>query len=259
MKLALVTGGFRRLGAVIASRLASEGWALALHCREMADPDHDLAAILALHRTQWHGFAVDLADGAAITTLLPAIVRPFGRAPDLIVNNASRFVDDDASTVSVDALTAHMSVNLSAPVMLATGLSALLEAGRTGAVVNITDQRVRQPNGDQLSYTLSKQALAAATETLARALAPKIRVNAVAPGLTMPTEDYRPAQMVALEEMMPLRRLPEPDEIADAVLWLANAEAVTGQTLFVDGGAALRSFERDFIYLGSADTGRDQK
>jgi len=89
-------------------------------------------------------------------------------------------------------------------------------------------------------------------------LAPKVRVNAVAPGLTLPTEDYRPAQMVALEQMMPLERLPEPEQIADAVAWLASAETVTGQTIYVDGGASLRSFERDFMYLGSADTVPDQ-
>ena len=256
MKLALVTGGFRRLGAVIAARLASEGWTLALHCRDHAEPDHDLAAILALHGTQWHGFAADLTDGDAAATLLPRVVAHFGQAPGLIVNNASRFAHDDASSVTAAELAAHQAVNVTAPVLLATGLAAHLDAGKTGAVVNITDQRVRQPNGDQLSYTLSKQALAAATVTLARALAPKVRVNAVAPGLTLPTEDYRPAQMVVLEDMMPLKRLPEPDEIADAVLWLANAEAVTGQTLYVDGGAALKSFERDFIFLGFADTGQ---
>lgn len=259
MKLALVTGGFRRLGAIIAARLASEGWTLALHCREAAEPDHDLAAILALHRTQWHGFACDLSDGAAVGTLLPRIIRHFGQAPELIVNNASRFVHDDAATLSKGELTAHLAVNLSAPVLLATGLAAQTGEGRTGCVINITDQRVRQPNGDQLSYTLSKQALAAATETLARALAPKVRVNAVAPGLTLPTDDYRPAQMVALEAMMPLKRLPEPDEIADAVSWLAQAESVTGQTIYVDGGASLKNFERDFIFLGSAGTAPDRQ
>lgn len=259
MKLALVTGGFRRLGAAIAARLASEGWTLAMHCRDAAEPDHDLAAILALHRTQWHGFAANLTDSAAVTALLPRVVKHFGQAPDLVVNNASRFVHDDVESVSAMELAAHLAVNLTAPVLLATGLLAVLDPHKTGVVVNITDQRVRHPNGDQLSYTLSKQALAAATMTLARALAPRIRVNAVAPGLTLPTEDYRPAQMVALEEMMPLKRLPEPDEIADAVLWLANADAVTGQTLYVDGGAALKSYDRDFIFLGSEDTDPDQR
>lgn len=259
MKLALVTGGFSRLGAVIAARLASDGWTLALHCRETAEPDHDLAAILALHRTQWHGFACDLADGAAVGTLLPRIIRHFGQAPELIVNNASRFVHDDSTTLSEAELAAHLAVNLAAPILLATGLATHIGEGRSGVVINITDQRVRHPNGDQLSYTLSKQGLAAATTTLARALAPRVRVNAVAPGLTLPTEDYRPAQMVALEAIMPLKRLPEPDEIADAVSWLANAEAVTGQTIYVDGGASLKSFDRDFIYLGSADTAPDRQ
>lgn len=254
MKLALVTGGFRRLGAAIAARLASEGWTLALHCRTETEPDHDLAAILALQGTQWAGFIADLTDGEAVAGLLPQVARHFGRAPDLIVNNASRFVHDDVSSISPRELAAHHSVNVAAPVLLATGLAAMITADASAAIVNITDQRIRQPNGDQLSYTLSKQALDAATRTLALALAPRVRVNAVAPGLTLPTDDYRPAQMVALAEMMPLKRLPDPDEIADTVLWLAGAESVTGQTIYVDGGAALTRFERDFVFLGSANT-----
>lgn len=252
MKLALVTGGFRRLGAVIAARLASEGWTLALHCRAGTVPDHDLAAILAVNKTLWQGFSADLANGEAVTALLPRIAAHFGEPPSLIVNCASRFEYDDPASVTASELAAHHMVNVVAPVILATKLAG---AG-AGCVVNITDQRVRQPNADQLSYTLSKQALASATETLARALAPKVRVNAVAPGLTLPTEDYRPAQMVELADMMPLKRLPEPEEVADAVLWLASAESVTGQTIYVDGGASLRSFERDFLFLGSAGKGQ---
>jgi NAD(P)-dependent dehydrogenase (short-subunit alcohol dehydrogenase family) len=122
--------------------------------------------------------------------------------------------------------------------------------GQTATVINILDQRIRHPGGDQLSYTISKLALFGATETLARALAPKIRVNAVAPGLVIPTDDYLPSQMEALRAAMPLGRLPEPDDVADAVLWLASAEVVTGQTIFVDAGASLKSFERDFLFLG---------
>ena len=126
MKLALVTGGFRRLGAAIAARLASDGWTLALHCREASEPDHDLAAILALHQTRWQGFACDLSDGAAVSALLPRIVQHFGALPELIVNNASRFVADDFETLSHQELAVHMAVNLSAPVLLATGLAAQL-------------------------------------------------------------------------------------------------------------------------------------
>ncbi len=253
MKLALVTAGFRRIGAAIAARLAQEGWALALHGRVPKEPEAALAATMALHHTPWKGFVAELTDAQAIEQLLPDVAAHFGRYPDLIVNNASMFEWDDPDTVTPAALAAHYSVNLVTPVMLATGLAAALPDDARASVVNILDQRIRQPNRDQLSYTLSKQALAGATETLARALAPKLRVNAVAPGLTLPTEDYRPAQMVALERMMPLKRLPEPDDIADAVLWLAGAEATTGQVLFVDAGASLKSYDRDFLFLDGAE------
>ncbi len=253
MKLALVTGGLRRIGAVIAARLASEGYALALHCRKPTEPQSDLAAILATTGCDWHAFAADFADDAAAERTIADVIARFGRAPDLLVNNASHFSDDHWHDLTAPVLTQRMAINFTAPVMLTLALARSLGPGQTACVVNILDQRIRQPNGDQLSYTFSKQALAAATETLARALAPQIRVNAVAPGLTLPTDDYLPAQMVALEQAMPLGLLPEPDDIADAILWLADARATTGQTVFVDGGAALTSFERDFIHLEGQD------
>ncbi len=249
MKLALVTGGFRRLGGTIAARLANAGWALALHCHKHSEPDADLALALAANGTVWRGFQAELADGASVQALIPAVTAHFGRAPDLLVNSASRFEWDNPESITPQALAGHMAVNLSAPVLLATTLAAHLAPDQSAAIVNILDQRIRQPNADQLSYTLSKQALAGATDTLARALAPRVRVNAVAPGLTIPTDDYLPAQMVRLAAAMPLGLLPEPDDIADAVLWLAEARATTGQTIFVDGGASLKSFDRDFEFL----------
>lgn len=252
MKLALVTGGFHRVGATIAARLAEAGWALALHSRKYTEPDRDLAAMLSLHATQWCPVHADLSDADAVAQVLQQVEAHFGMLPSLLVNNASLFEWDDPSTLTAQTLADHFAVNLSAPVLLACSLAARVSEDAQAVVINILDQRIRQPNADQLSYTLSKQALAAATETLARALAPKVRVNAVAPGLTLPTEDYRPAQMVALQEMMPLKRLPEPDDVADAVLWLANAPATSGQIIFVDGGAALKSFDRDFKFLGES-------
>jgi pteridine reductase len=254
VKLALVTAGYHRLGAAIASHLASAGWTLALHSRKPTEPDQSLSAMMARHNSVWHGFEADLADGAQVTALLPRVRDHFGCLPSVIINNASLFDYDDPATVSPDALARHMAVNLSAPVLLATALSNLMgkvaDNETRACVINILDQRIRQPNADQLSYTLSKQALSGATETLARALAPRVRVNAVAPGLTLPTADYLPAQMAALEAMMPLGHLPEPEDIADAVMWLVGARATTGQTLFVDGGASLKSFDRDFVFLG---------
>jgi len=250
LKLALVTAGFHRLGATIAARLAEEGWALALHGRKEEKPDPALAAVLARQSTPWHSFIADLSDADAVQHLIPAVEAHFGKAPDLLVNNASRFDWDDAESVTQQSLGDHFNVNAAAPVALATAMAAHVAAGATAGVVNILDQRIRHPAGDQLSYTISKLALFGATETLARALAPKVRVNAVAPGLVIPTEDYLPSQMEALRAAMPLGRLPEPDDVADAVLWLAGAEVVTGQTIFVDAGASLKSFDRDFLFLG---------
>lgn len=250
MKLALVTAGFHRLGAAIAARLAENGWTLALHGRKPEAPDAALLSILTLHKTDWHAFIADLGDADEVQHLIPAIEAHFGKAPDLVVNNASMFEWDDAKSVTPAGLNTHFNVNAGAPVTLATALASHVADDDMASVVNILDQRIRHPGGDQLSYTISKLALFGATETLARALAPKVRVNAVAPGLVIPTDAYLPSQMEALRAAMPLGRLPEPDDVADAVLWLATAEVVTGQTIFVDAGASMKGFDRDFLFMG---------
>ena len=143
MKLALVTGGMKRVGAAISARLAEEGWTLALHCRASAEPDHDLAAILTVHQARWKSFAADLSDPAAVETLLPAVAAHFGVAPSLIVNNASLFDDDGPESVTVESLALYQAINLNAPIVLASRLASMLSADARAAVVNITDQRVR--------------------------------------------------------------------------------------------------------------------
>jgi pteridine reductase len=242
MKLALVTGGHRRLGAAISARLAGDGWTLALHGAHDATPEPTLAAFLG----DWHGFVADLGDTDAVAGLLPQVRDHFGETPSLLVNNASIFEWDDVEHASAETIAAHHAVNAAAPVALTL---AMAQAGAKGGIVNILDQRIRNPNRDQLSYTLSKTALAGATRTLAVALAPNLRVNAVAPGLTMPTPDYGDEQMTRIAAAMPLGVLPQPEDIADAVAFFAGAQAISGQTLFVDGGASLKSFERDFLFI----------
>lgn len=239
MKLALVTGGYRRIGAAIAAALAQDGWTLALHSHHAAEPEPALAATLA----DWRGFVADLGDAAAVEALVPQVEAAFGVSPTLLVNCASLFEDDDAETADAASLARFHAVNALAPQALAL---ALARRGGTGSIVNILDQRVRNPVRDQLSYSLSKAALAASTRTLAVALAPAWRVNAVAPGLTLPSPAHDAAVLGRARTLMPLRRLPAPEDIAAAVLYFAGADAVTGQTLFVDGGASLRGFERDF-------------
>lgn len=253
--LALVTGGCRRLGAHIAAHLADNGYALALHGHSDSQPDEMLSEALNRNVTTWSGFVADFVDKDAASDLMQAVVDDFGRAPDLLVNSASLFDYDDAASLSEDALEQHLRINMMVPVLLANALyknalHKLAEKSRNPSVVNILDQRIRNPNGDQLSYTLSKQALAEATRTSAVYCAPALRVNGVAPGLTIATDDYDDDQMKRLQEMMPLESLSTPADIARAVLYLAQSANVTGQIIYVDGGAHLKSFDRDFVFLG---------
>ena len=241
--LALVTGGCRRLGAAIAARLARAGYVLALHGHQDATPEPALAEVLG----EWRGFVADFADADAAEHLFASVCEAFGRAPDLLVNSASLFGQDRLATVTAADLHAHHAVNCAAPVLLTRAFAAAGGEGR--AIVDILDQRIAHPHGDQLAYTLSKLALAGLTGIAARELAPGVRVNAVAPGLTIATQDYREDQVARLAAAMPLARLSTPADIAEAVLFLATTPGVTGQTLFVDGGAHLVPFERDFMHL----------
>lgn len=247
--VALVTGGWRRIGAAIARRLAGEGWDLALHAHRAETFDDGFVAELAALGATARGFAAELADPQAPERLIGEAVEAFGRAPSLLVNSASLFSEGGWDEVSAESLDRHFRVNLYAPVLLTRAFAQAL-GDRGGSVTMILDQRVRNPVPDQIAYSLSKQGLHAAVRTLARALAPRVRVNGVAPGLVLPTDDYDEAQWERLRALMPLRELPAPEQIADAVAWLAQAEAVTGQTVFVDAGANLESYPRDFVYLG---------
>ena len=249
LPLALVTGGVRRLGAAIATRLAQAGYDLALSSHGAGVLEPEPAEAIAAAGVAWQHFSADLSDPANAEVLLADVVAHFDRAPDLLVNNAAMFGQDDWQAMDAGSLDAHFRLNLFSPLLLA---KALVEAAGEGAqpcIVHILDQRVVNPNGDQLSYTLSKQALAASVRSTAAAFGARARVNGVAPGLVIPTDDYDAAQMAALAHAMPLGVLPDAGGVADAVVYLASAQHVTGQILFVDGGANLKSFPRDFMHL----------
>lgn len=247
--LALVTGGTKRLGAAIATRLAESGYDLALHCHSAGATDSVLAETIARCGVESRIFLADLADGEAVDGLIPAVVAHFGRAPGVLVNSASRFGEDRWADVSLDSLEDHFRVNAAAPARLSQAFASALGDGE-GVIVNILDQRIVSPPDDQAGYTASKLALAGITQAMARALAPRVRVCGVAPGLTLPTSDYDETQVAKLADLMPLRRLPTPNDVAQAVEYLVAAKATTGQVLFVDGGASMRSYDRDFVALG---------
>jgi NAD(P)-dependent dehydrogenase (short-subunit alcohol dehydrogenase family) len=248
-RVALVTGGLDRVGAAIAARLAADGWSLALHARHHHTMATVLADALRRHDAAHAVFTAELADEAAVLGLVPAVADRFGMPVTALVNSASAIAEGSWAEVGSDALIAFHRVNVVAPTLLVRALAAGLPAGGTAAVVNIVDQRVTNPPVDQAAYTASKLALAGLTRVLARAYAPALRVNAVGPGLTIPGDDYAGGQAGRLAARMPLRRLPDPSDIAQAVAFLLHAPAVTGQTLMVDGGASLESFRRDFVHM----------
>ena len=247
--LAIVTGGKRRLGAQIAARLATAGYALALVSHIDKEPEAELLAVLHENNTEWQAFVHDLSNPAHAGSLIEAVFAAFGRVPDLLVNNAAMFGQDDWASMDANTLAVHFGLNLFTPVLLAQALVQAAGDDARPAIINILDQRVVNPHGDQLSYTLSKQALATSVRSLAAAFGTRARVNGVAPGLVISTDDYNAAQEQRLAAMMPLGALPSPSGVANAVLYLAEAKDVTGQIIFADGGAHLKSFDRDFMYL----------
>ncbi len=248
-RLALITGGVRRLGAAIAGRLAGEGYALALHGNSDAVPEAALADILRESGCAWHGFEQDFANRGAAEELMEQVARHFGRAPDLLVNSASIFGQSAALETGQDEFERHLRINLTVPTLLATALARLRADGDRAHIVHIVDQRVRNPNCDQFAYTISKQALSESISTLALACAGRLRVNGVAPGLTLTKGEYGEGQLERIAQDMPVGRLSTPEDIARAVLYIDRADAVSGQLLYVDGGAHLKSFERDFVNM----------
>ena len=186
---------------------------------------------------------------------MPRVVEHFGHL-DAVVNNASLFEHDDAQSFSYAALEAHLRSNTGAPILLSQALHAHIEArvaagdeAAQGAVVNILDQKLWNQNPDFLSYTLSKAALEAANTMLALALAPRVRVVGVAPGLTLTSHLLSQEKFEQLHGMSPLGRSSSPDDIVAAVCFALDNRSMTGTTMLVDGGQHLQRFERDFSMM----------
>lgn len=240
--VALVTGGARRIGRAIVEALADAGIAVAIHCRHSRTEAEELARAIVRGGGRAAVLEADLADAAAVATLVPGAASALGPVT-LLVNCASLFEPDDVAALDLGLWEETFAVNLRAPALLARdftrGLAAAPEDAR-GSIVNILDQRVLRPNPQFFSYTLTKSALATATRTMAQALAPRIRVNAVAPGPTCAGRRQTPEDFARQSAGTLLGHGPTPADIAEAVLYLAGATSVTGQVLAVDGGQHLQ-------------------
>lgn len=249
-KVALVTGGARRIGRAIALALARDGWDIALHFHNSgAEAEATAADIMALGRRAAL-LQCDLADEAAVKMLLPRAIAALGTV-SCLVNNASLFDYDDAHDFSIARLDAHMHANLAAPILLAQGLHAATPDGQQAVVINLLDQKLYNLNPDFLSYTLSKAALHTATTLLAQALAPKVRVVGIAPGITLVSGAQSEAEFRQAHQATPLGRSSTPDDVAASVCYVAGARALTGTTLLVDGGQHLISLRRDVMFASS--------
>ena len=236
-RAALITGAGRRIGRAISRALAQAGYAVVLHAHRSRAETEQLAGEIVGAGGQARVVLADLADPEALAKLVPAAAA-FGPLT-LLVNNASLFDEDEIASLDRARFERTIAVNLTAPLLLSQAFAAQAPARADASIVNITDQRVLKPTPRFFSYTLSKSALARATVTLAQALAPHVRVNAVAPGPTLPSPRQSDAQFAAQAAAVPLKRGPSPEDIAAAVVYLAQARSVTGTMIAVDGGQHL--------------------
>ncbi|MBC6416283.1 MAG: SDR family oxidoreductase [Rhodospirillales bacterium] len=237
-KAALVTGAARRIGRALALDLSRQGYAVCIHYKTSAA---DAGALVK---------AIEEAGGRAVA-LRADLVQEEG-PPDLfrearmrlgpigvLVNNASVFGYDDIACAGRESWEAHLDLNLRAPLVLTQAFAEALPPGYGGAVVNMIDARVLRPTPRYLSYTVSKAGLWALTQSLARALAPCVRVNAIGPGPVLPPGGQSAAAFAARCRRLPLRRPADLPEICAALRFLLAAKSVTGQLLTLDGGDRL--------------------
>ncbi|MEO8882757.1 MAG: SDR family oxidoreductase [Devosia sp.] len=237
--IALVTGAADRVGAALAKRLAAEGFAVIVHYR--ASAENAASVVEAIEAAGGRAAAVqaDLTVRAERAGLIAAAAQPFGPLA-VLVNNASLFERDSIADIDETLWDTHFAIHAEAPVFLARDFAAQLPARTHGNIVNIIDERVLHLSPAYFSYTLSKATLWVATQTLAQSLAPRIRVNAIGPGPTLPHIGQTQAQFDASTAATPLQHGTTPDEIADAMMFLLGAPAITGQMLALDGGRHIR-------------------
>ncbi|HEX8364158.1 MAG TPA: SDR family NAD(P)-dependent oxidoreductase [Allosphingosinicella sp.] len=239
-RTAIVTGGARRIGAEIVRALAADGWHVLIHCHR----SHAEAEALAAELGSASIVRAELADPDAAARILSAAD---GLPPlRLLVNSASRFVYDSAGDFSVEGWNAHFDVNLRAPALLSQAFAARAERG---LIVNLLDAKLCQPNPDFFTYTISKMGLAGLTELLARALAPRIRVCAIAPSVTLVSGPQSRDNFEQAHKMNALARGVEAADIVAALRFILAAPVLTGQTITLDGGQRFLSLPRDVQFM----------
>jgi NAD(P)-dependent dehydrogenase (short-subunit alcohol dehydrogenase family) len=237
--VALVTGAGARVGRAMAEALGQDGWAVAIHYRSSKDGARETHEAIKAAGGRATLVQADLADEGDVSDLVARAGAELGQRVSLLVNSASVFTDDSAARHTRADWDSHMDTNLRAPVHLAQQMAAGLASGEKGLVVNLIDQRVWKLTPQFFTYTLSKAALWQATQTLAQALAPHVRVNGIAPGPTLKSVHQSEADFEAEKQATLTQEGSSPDEIVRALRYLISATSVTGQMIAADGGQHL--------------------
>ena len=240
MNTAIVTGGAKRIGAELVRALAADGWHVLIHYHRSEGEAQALAEEVGNASL----VRADLADPAAGETIIAAL---HGLPPArLLVNNASLFAHDDIRDFTAESWAAHLDVNLRAPALLTR---AFADAAGEGLVVNLLDAKLQAPNPDFFSYTVSKYGLAGVTELAARAFAPKLRVCAIAPSVTLVSGPQSRANFDKVHGLNALGRGVRVEEIVAALRFLIATPSITGHTILLDGGQRFLGLPRDVQFL----------
>ena len=246
--VAIVTGGARRIGAALVRALAADGWHVVIHCHTSRADADALAAELVAAGQAASVVAADLADPAAARTIVAAAQA--AGVPRLLVNSASRFDPDGFADFTAEQWDRHLAVNLRAPALLIQAFAAVAGAeGDPALVVNLLDAKLASLNPDFLSYTVSKIGLAGLTELAARAFAPRLRVAAIAPSVTLVSGPQSRDNFARVHAMNPLHRGVEVAEIVAALRFIVATPTYNAQTLVLDGGQRLLGLPRDVQHM----------
>ena len=237
-KVAIVTGGAVRLGKALALALAEQGVRLVIHYGSSAGPAQAVVAEIKALGTDAIAIQADLSRQGAVRPVVERAVASFGQV-DILVNNAAIFEPGDWDDTTEDNWDRHFAINLKSPFFLSQAFAAHVGQERAGHIVNIADWRGARPGPDHIAYTLTKAAIIALTKSLALALAPKIQVNAIAPGLILPPPGQDRAYLKRKAQQVPAQRVGSPQGIADTLVFLLRSDFITGEVVFVTGGEHL--------------------
>ena len=248
LKRILVTGGAKRVGKHFVERLSAAGHGVIIHANSNAADAEQLCEQLRASNPDTWAISADLADHAAACALVDQASQLAGGPLSGLVNSASVFDYDTPGAMNIEAFDKAMAVNLRAPALLSERFAAQADPARDNCIVNMLDQKLWAMNPDFYSYTMSKAALLAATDMMARAFAPAVRVNAIAPGLLLPSYDQTREEFETVASRNPMQRPIALDDVSSALEFLLSNAALTAQVMHVDNGQRLMSSARDVMF-----------